>query len=342
MKYIKDSFKELKPYHSALITDGIILNANESPYNPPKKVIDLFKKELEAVEFNRYPDMDERRLCSAIAKHFNISDTNVTIGVGSDELLDCVFRAVIDKGDKVVSFSPSFSMYKVFTELVGGEFVDVYGDNYLFNVDNLIEEIKKNNPKLVLICSPNNPTGQYLSESDIRRVVESTKALVLLDFAYIDFSECDYSYIAKDYDNVIVFRTFSKAMSLPSIRCGYAISNNDNIDMINSIKAPYSVTTLSQIMATIAIENYDLYKEQIELIKSERERLFKELKKLGFEIYPSSANFIFVVMDDKYNDILLENKIYIRKFKSNIYRITVGSKNENDKLIEVLKCAQEK
>ncbi len=342
MKYIKDSFKGLKPYHSALITDGVILNANESPYNPPKEVIDLFKKELEKVEFNRYPDMDERELCKAIAKHFNIKDTNVTIGVGSDELLDCVFRATIDKGDKVVSFSPSFSMYKVFTELVGGEFVGVYGDNYLFNVDNLIKEIKNNNPKLVLICSPNNPTGQYLSEKEIRKVIESTNALVLLDLAYIDFSECDYSYIAKDYDNVIVFRTFSKAMSLPSIRCGYAISNEDNIDMINSIKAPYSVTTLSQIMATIAISNYDLYKSQIDLIKSERNRLFDKLKNLGFEVYPSSANFIFVIMDDKYNDLLLANKIYIRKFKSNIYRITVGSKKENDMLIGVLKCALEK
>ena len=340
MKYIKDSFKNLKPYHSSLITDGIILNANESPYNPPKEVIEEFKKAVEKVEFNRYPDMDERELCQAIADKFGISATNVTIGVGSDELLDCVFRAVLNKGDEVIGFSPSFSMYKVFTELVGGKYIEIFGDNYLFNIDDLIDGIKKNNPKLVLICSPNNPTGQYISEKDARRIIESTNALVLLDLAYIDFSNNDYSKIALDYDNVIVFRTFSKAMSLPSIRCGYAISKDFNIDMINSIKAPYSVTTMSQIMATIAIKNFDLYKNQIDLIKSERERLYNELNKLGFNCYPSQANFIFVTMDDKYNDVLLENKIYIRKFKSNIYRITVGSKEENDKLIEVLKCVK--
>ena len=340
MKYIKDSFKGLKPYHSSLITDGIILNANESPYNPPKEVIEEFKKAVEKVEFNRYPDMDERELCQAIADKFGISATNVTIGVGSDELLDCVFRAVLNKGDEVIGFSPSFSMYKVFTELVGGKYIEIFGDNYLFNIDDLIDGIKKNNPKLVLICSPNNPTGQYISEKDARRIIESTNALVLLDLAYIDFSNNDYSKIALDYDNVIVFRTFSKAMSLPSIRCGYAISKDFNIDMINSIKAPYSVTTMSQIMATIAIKNFDLYKNQIDLIKSERERLYNELNKLGFNCYPSQANFIFVTMDDKYNDVLLENKIYIRKFKSNIYRITVGSKEENDKLIEVLKCVK--
>ncbi len=342
MKYIKDSFKNLKPYHSGLIEDGIILNANESPYNPPKEIIDEFKKEIENVEFNRYPDMDERVLCRSIAKRFNVKPENVTIGVGSDELLDCVFRATIDKGDKVVSFSPSFSMYKVFTELVGGEFIGVFGNDFKFNYLDMIDVIKKNNPKLVLICSPNNPTGQYLDVIEARKIIEATKGLVLLDLAYIDFSDNDYTNIALEYDNVISFRTFSKAMSLPSIRCGYAISKEFNIDMINAIKAPYSVTTLSQIMATIANDRFNLYKPLIESIKSERERLYNELVKFEFNVYPSKSNFIFLIMDDKYNDILLENKIYIRKFKANTYRITVGSKEENDKLIEVLKCAKQK
>lgn len=342
MKYIKNSFKGLKPYHSSLITDGVILNANESPYNPPKKIIDEFKKEIEKVEYNRYPDMDERELCHSIALRFGINDNNVTIGVGSDELLDCVFRAVIDKDDKVVSFSPSFSMYKVFTELVGGTFVGVYGDDFKFNKDEMIKAIKNNNPKLVLICLPNNPTGGILEEKEVREIIEATNGLVLLDLAYIDFSDVDYTKLALEYENVISFRTFSKAMSLPSIRCGYAISNDYNIDMINAIKAPYSVTTMSQILAKIATDNFGLYKENIELIKSERERLYDELNNLGFKVYPSKANFIFVIMDDKYNDVLIQNKIYIRKFKENTYRITVGSKKENDILIEVLKCAKVK
>ena len=205
-----------------------------------------------------------------------------------------------------------------------------------------VKAVKENNPKLVLICSPNNPTGQYLDVNDARKIIEATNGLVLLDLAYIDFSDNDYTNIALDYDNVISFRTFSKAMSLPSIRCGYAISTSDNIDMINAIKAPYSVTTLSQIMAKIANDNFDLYKNQIDLIKTERDRLYNELLKLGFSVYPSKSNFIFLIMDDKYNDVLIKNKIYIRKFKENTYRITVGSKEENDKLIEVLKCERQK
>lgn len=338
MKYMKKSFANMEPYHSGLITDGIILNANESPYEPPLKVLEEIKKSVSNIEFNRYPDMDEIELDKAIATHYGINPECVTCGVGSDELLDVVFRCVIDKGDKVLGFSPSFSMYKVFTELVGGEYIPVYGDsNMIFSVDTMISEIKKHNPKLVLICSPNNPTGQYIEEKDIRRIIESTDALIALDLAYIDFAKKDYAKIALDYDNVIAFKTFSKAMALPSIRCGYAISRLDNINMINAVKAPYSVTSFSQLAASIAIKNFDSYKEQIDLIKSERERIYKELKTINLNVYPSEANFIYVLMDDKYNEALINNKIYIRKFKSGVYRITIGSKEENDKLLEVIK-----
>ncbi|MBQ2472556.1 MAG: aminotransferase class I/II-fold pyridoxal phosphate-dependent enzyme, partial [Acholeplasmatales bacterium] len=166
MKYMKKSFSSMKPYHSELILDGIILNANESPVEPPKKVVDEIKKAASAIEFNRYPDMDENDLDLAIAKHYGIEKENVTVGVGSDELLDVMFRATLEVGDTVLGFSPSFSMYQVFTELVGAKYIPVYGDeNYIFHVEDMITAIKEYNPKLVLICTPNNPTGQYLSKA---------------------------------------------------------------------------------------------------------------------------------------------------------------------------------
>ena len=341
MKYMKKSFSEMKAYHSSLITDGIILNANESPYAPPKKVIDLFNEEIKKVEFNRYPDMDEVELDKAIAKKFGIDPECVTSGVGSDELLDATFRAILEPGDEILGFSPSFSMYKIFAELVGAKYIAGTGDeNNLFDIDKMILMMKESKAKAVIICSPNNPTGQYFKKEDLIRLIKSTNKLVLLDFAYIDFAKEDYSKDMLQFDNTIVYRTFSKAMALPSIRCGYALSNKENIEMINAIKAPYSVTTLSQILATIAISNYDLYKEQISLIKSERDRLYKEFKNLGFDIYPSESNFFYIKMDDKYNEILENNKIYIRKFKSGIYRFNVGTVDENNKLLEVIKNAK--
>ena len=338
MKYMKKSLKMMEPYHSGLIPEGIILNANESPIEPPYQVMEEIKKTINMVSFNRYPDMDEEELNKSIAKRYNIKKENVTCGVGSDELLDVMFRCTLDVGDKVLGFSPSFSMYKVFTDLVGATYIPVYGDeNMLFNVDDMINAIKIHNPKLVLICTPNNPTGQYFSEEEVRRIIESTDALIGLDLAYIDFAKKDYVTIALDYDNVIAFKTFSKAYALPSIRLGYAISKKENIDMLNAVKAPYSVTTLSQLIGKIAMDNSSLYSGQINMIKNERDRVYNTLKERGFNVYPSEANFLYVLMDDSYNEALLKHKIYIRNFKKGVYRITVGTKYENDKLLEVLK-----
>ncbi len=337
MKYMKKSFESMEPYFSPKITDGIVLNANESPYNVPKKIIEEFEEKIKNVEFNRYPDMAAIDLCKAIAKRFNVKETNVTVGVGSDELIETTFRATLEPNDTVLSFSPSFSMYQVFAELSLAKFIPVDFNNNLFDVDLMIKKIKEFNPKLVLICSPNNPNGAFLEEKEIRRIALNTNGLVLLDLAYIDFAKKDYTYLGMEYDNVIAFRTFSKAMSLPSIRVGYAISCDDNINMINAIKPPYSVTTLSLIMAEVAINNYDLYKDNISKIKAERERLIKEFKSLGYNPLPSEANFIYLNIDKELDDLLIENKIYIRKFKSGPARITVGSKKENDELLKVVR-----
>ncbi|MGM9970734.1 MAG: histidinol-phosphate transaminase [Anaeroplasma sp.] len=334
---MKKSFNGMIPYFSKEITDGIILNANEAPYLPPKQILDEFNSKIKKISFNRYPDMQNARLCEAIAKKFNVGINNVTCGVGSDELLEVTFRAVLEANDVVLSFSPSFSMYKVFAELHNASFISVdFNQDYSFNIDRMLVYINKHNPKLVLICSPNNPTGQALAKSEIIRLITSTTSLVLLDLAYIDFADEDPTDLALRYDNLIVYRTFSKAMALASIRCGYAISNNDNIDMINAIKPPYSLSIPSQLLAGIAISNYDLYREKIEEVKNERDKLYNSLKALNFCVYPSQANFIFVKMDKKIYDALVDEKIYIRRFSDTMYRITIGTKTENEKLLKVV------
>lgn len=337
MKYMKKSFEGLDYYFSSNIEEGIILNANEAPYNPPKEVIAEYFARLKNINFNRYPDMQNLRLCNAIAKRYNVKPENVTCGVGSDELLEVTFKSTLEKGDIVLSFSPSFSMYKVFADLEGASFNEVLLDNENnFPVDKMISKINELNPKLVLICSPNNPTGAFLEKDDVIRIIKATKGLVILDLAYIDFAKEDYTDIAMQYENVIAFRTFSKAMALPSIRCGYAISNEDNIKMINCVKAPYSLSVPSQIMAEIAISNYDLYLEDIKEIINQRDYVYNELKD-DFQIFNSNANFLFLKLNDEiYND-LLENKIYIRKMKNDMYRISIGTKEENNELLKVVK-----
>ena len=343
MKYLKKSYDDLKPYFSKNIEEGIILNANEAGYNPPLKILEKYFEALKNVDFNRYPDMMNTSLCYYIAKAYGVKPNQVCCGVGSDELLEVTFRAVLESGDNVISFSPSFSMYNVFAYLCGANFIPVYfNDNYTFNIGKMIQAINKYKPKIVCICSPNNPTGQVISKTDIERIVYSTDALVLLDLAYVDFAEEDYTNLAVKYDNLIVFRTFSKAYALASIRCGYAISKSDNINLINAVKAPYSLSTQSALLASIAIRHKNLYLPLINEVKKERSRVYTSLKELGFDVIDSQANFLFINMDDKYNDELLRNKIYIRKFMQGKYRITIGKKEENDKLIEVLKCVSQR
>lgn len=337
MKYLKQSLKGMNPYFSKNLTEGIILNANEAPYLPPKEVLDQFYAEISKINWNRYPDMQTEELCCSIAKHFNIEPDQVVCGVGSDELLETTFKAVLEPQDKVISFSPSFSMYKVFADLCLAEFIDVaLEEGFLFDVDSMIQSIRKNQPRIVLICTPNNPTGGFLEKKDIVRIVESTDALVILDMAYIDFADEDYTTLSLDYDNVISFRTFSKAMALPSLRVGYAIAKEDNIHMIQAVKAPYSVATTSQLLAKIAINNYDLYRDRIEYVKKERERVYQGLLSAGFEVYPSKSNFIILKMHDELFDLLLANKIYIRKLKGHLYRISIGLKEENDILLNAM------
>lgn len=337
MNYLKKSFAGMEPYFSENIADGIVLNANEAPYLPPKRILKQFEKELKNASYNRYPDMQATLLREAIAKRFGVDTEEITCGVGSDELLEVTFNAVLEPGDLVLSFSPSFSMYKVFADLALAEFREViFPADLSFPVEEMLRRIREDKPKIVLLCSPNNPTGAFLPRAEVIRIVRSTDALVLLDLAYIDFADEDYTDLAAEFANLIVYRTFSKAMALPSVRVGYAISCKENIAVLNAVKAPYSVTSLSQILARIAMENSDLYKKSIEGVKRERERVYKALREGGFAVYPSKANFLYLALAEEIYQALLAEKIYIRRLKQGMARITVGLPEENDTLLKVV------
>ena len=341
MKFLKKSLDGKVPYYSKEIKDGIILNANESAFETPKEIIDIVKAELDKQDLRRYPDTDNILIRESIAKAYNLSIDNVTIGVGSDQILDCIFKSMIED-DYILSMIPTFSMYKEFASFENAKFIDVgFKDdiNFEFDVDAIIDNIKKYNPKIVIICSPNNPTGSAINRKDLELIINETKGVVLLDEAYADFNETNYDLINK-YDNLVVIKTFSKAYALAALRLGFALANKDLIDTINVVKPPYNMPRLSSLIASIAIQNKDLYTENIKSIISMREELYTELDKLGLKPVKSYANFIFIKLNDAIYDYLLKNKIYIRrmKYKNEYwYRITVGTKQENEVLIKRIK-----
>lgn len=346
MKYLKKTLEGKEPYYSKEITDGIILNANESAFETPIEIIEMVKAEIDKLDLRRYPDTDNTLIRESIAESYGIDTASVTIGVGSDQLLDCIFKSLIDN-ENVISCTPTFSMYKEYASFTNGKFIDIdFKDdiNFEFDTEKILESIKKYTPKLVIICSPNNPTGSAITRSDLEKILmaaNTVNSVVLLDEAYSEFHETNFDLIKK-HDNLIVLKTFSKAYALAGIRLGYAIADKNLIDTLNVVKPPYNMSRVSSLIASIAIKNKKLYDDNIKKIIELKNKLYDDLQKLNLNPVKSYSNFIFIKLNDEIYNHLLENKIYIRRLKykdSFWHRITVGTEAENKKLIDTIsKC----
>ena len=343
MRFLRERFRSLKPYHSAHLTEGIILNSNESPYPVPEALMTYMKENIDQLLVNRYPDTDSTTLIKAIAKAYSINEKNVVCGVGSDEMIDCILASVLEEDDKVLIPHPSFSMYSQFTLLNSGYALKVpLKPDFSYDFEKIKETILKQQPKVIFICNPNNPTGCILSQRQIEEILKISEGLVIVDEAYEDFSSEEISVIPliNKYNHLIVLRTFSKAYALAGIRVGYAIACEELIDLINTVKVPYNLNMFSQLVATWAIEHKEVFKENARKIIAERKTLDEGLKSLGFKTYPSEANFIWVELPDRYFDLLIQRKIYIRKMTiedRNYYRISIGTPEENEILLAALK-----
>lgn len=343
MRFLRPRFQSLKPYYSAYITEGVILNANESPYNAPEGLVAHMKEWMSAQMLTgRYPDTDSLKLGGAIARHFGVQAENVVCGVGSDELIDCILSSTIEEDDKVMMPYPSFSMYAQFSILNSANLIKVpLNAEFAYDVEAFITAIEKEQPKVIFICNPNNPTGCIMQKEDIKRILQVAQGLVVVDEAYAEFNGCCESAIGliHEYSNLVVLKTFSKAYALAGVRVGYGIACKEIIDLINTVRVPYNLNIFSQEAALWAIEHVALYKANIEKIIDERSVLEAGLGALGIKTYPSHANFIWCELKEGVFEELEKMKIYIRQMMVEdkaYYRITVGTKEENQMLLEAL------
>ncbi len=343
LPYLRNQFKDLSPYHSAYITDGVILNANESPYEAPQELITYMQEKVKTLLVNRYPDTDSVNLVEAISKAYNVNTENVVCGVGSDELIDCILASALETNDKVIMPYPSFSMYGQFTQLNSGRLIKVtLNEEFEYDTDALKQAIIENQPKVVFLCNPNNPTGCILRPDEIKEILEISKGIVIVDEAYAEFSEENISMISyiNDYSNLIVLKTFSKAYGLAGARIGYGLASKDLIDLINTVKPPYNVNIFSQEIATWAMEHKEIFINRAKEIVGNRKELEKGLKSLGIKTYNTQSNFIWMILPDGVFEKLNEKKIYIRKMMVDdkvYYRINSGTTEENAILLEALK-----
>jgi histidinol-phosphate aminotransferase len=337
---VRENVKSMKPYSSARdefedfdTANMVFLDANENPFQNG---------------VNRYPDPQQSSVKVVLVKQRNINSNQILLGNGSDEVLDLIFRAFCEpKIDNVITLPPTYGMYSVLSNLNNIENREVLlSTDFQPQVEKIIETVDKNT-KIIFLCSPNNPTGNSFSNESVLKLLENFKGLIVIDEAYIDFSEKE-SWLAKidQYPNLIITQTLSKAYGLAGIRLGICYGSAEVIAVLNKIKPPYNVNELTQLRALDRLSNPEKIKSEIDLIVAQREELLKVFVDVKFveKIYPTEANFILIKVDDanKRYDELIAKGIVIRNRTTqplceNTLRLTIGTKEENKKLMEALK-----
>lgn len=339
-KIVRENIRDLKPYRPARddFDSGILLDANENSFGSP------IESEL---ELNRYPMPYQEKLRSVIADYRKLVTENVFVGVGSDEAIDLLFRIFCSPGkDKVITNPPTYGMYKVSANIN-----NIKVDEVLLTPDFQLQTEKILNrvtdfTKLIFVCSPNNPTANDMDRKDIVYLLENFDGLVVVDEAYIDFSEqAGFAEEVKNYPNLVVLQTLSKAFGLAGIRLGIAIANPEVIKYMMKVKAPYNVNKLTSQTALKGFENLESVRKNINSINSEKNRIVSELKNLPQveKVFSSAANFLLFRVDDALNVYkkLADSGVIVRyrgnePHCENCLRVTIGTVQENDRFLEAL------
>ncbi len=296
---------------------------------------------------NRYPDPYATALREKIECVMGFKKEHTVLGNGSDELIDMLIRIFCTPGeDSILIERPTYSEYKAFAEINGVRVIDVpLTENLELDIPAIKREIDKSKPKIIFICSPNNPTGKAFEIEKIKEIADYNPSLTVVDEAYADFSPGFISAYTLKSERVAVLRTFSKYWALAASRIGILVADEVVIKAVNKIKAPYNLSLSAQCDGILALDDASERKKILNEILSERERLSSELKKFPFvsKVYESDANFILVKVSDaaELYSYLIKKGIIVRNRSSELHlenslRITIGSKSENDKLLEAL------
>lgn len=345
----KKGLKNIQPYKYVEAEYKIKLDANESQFNLSDTVREkLCKYITKGFNANFYPDSNCDLLRESIAQYCNVKAENIVVGAGSDQLIDIIFNAFVNQGDKIVVPYPTFSMYELTAKVYGGTPVRVkiaVDEGYQYNVSKFIDVIKKENAKAAFICNPNSPTGNAMRIEDVRRVIEACPdTLIVVDEAYGEFTNQTAVPLIYQYDNLVVLKTFSKAFGLAAVRVGYSLSCKDTAEILYKVKPPYNVAELSQIMAQYVLADIEESKRRIKEIVLQREFLYNELRKIqGIKVFPSHSNFILIKVKDsgKVYQSLLEKGILVINFGNredleNCLRISVGLDWQNKLVVDSL------
>ena len=336
---VRENIKNIQSYSSARdeftesTSEMVFLDANENPFENG---------------FNRYPDPQQKLVKEKLSELKNVSTDNILLGNGSDEVLDLIFRAFCEPNkNEVIILPPTYGMYKVLANINAVTVKEIYlTETFQPNTKTILSSAKKES-KILFLCSPNNPTGNSFSNEEVEKLLRQFKGLVVIDEAYIDFSE-QKSWLNRleEFPNLIITQTLSKAYGMAGIRLGICYASTAIIKVLNSIKPPYNVNKLTQQRAVGQLNTLDIVKEQIQELKTLKNRVMSELKNIKFieKVYPSDANFLLVQVDDanlRYKQLvklgIIARNRTTQILCDNCLRFTVGTADENKKLINTLK-----
>lgn len=347
LQTIKPAVRALRAYTLSPHRASVKLNQNENPWDAPAKIKEEVLRRFAARKWSRYPDFVPASLHERLAEFARWKPDGIIAGNGSNELIQALLMVTIAAGKTVVISEPTFALYRQVATVLGGEVESVpLTSSLTYDFEALRKTIEEKQPDVTIICSPNNPTGCVLTETELRVLLQTSRGLVVIDEAYHEFAEHSVVPLLNEHQNLIVLRTFSKAMAFAALRIGYLLAAPELVREIRKAVLPYNLNVFSQIAAEVAVENYDSeLRPLVAAIISQRERLFAELSKIkGLAPAASKGNFMVVksALDPAriFAD-LLKRDILIRDVSkypmlTDFFRTSVGTPEENDRLLEAI------
>jgi histidinol-phosphate aminotransferase len=321
---------------------GLIkLNTNENPYPPSPRVLEVMRAAIDE-KVRLYPDPTSSALRAKLGRIYGFDAEEIVIGNGCDDILNLCVRAFCGECEKLAYFWPSYSLYPVLANIQGATQVELPLDENFQITAHAPLLAKLAGVKLVFITQPNAPSGVWLQRVELQRVIEETQGVVVIDEAYVDFASENCLDLVREYENVIVARTFSKAFSFAGMRVGWAAGPCELIGALNKVKDSYNVSRLSQLGAEATLDEWDYFQGNVKKICATRERTVSALAKLGFFVYPSQTNFVFArppepVAAKQWFDGLRERNILVRWWDADrirdFARVTMGTDEEMDRFL---------
>ena len=346
MLSLRPDLEDVEPYVSPQLPARVRLNTNESPYAPPQTLTDALLREVDGMSLNRYPDRDARRLVDALAEKWEWPAEGVWVANGSNEVFMHLFLAYGGPDRTSLTFEPTYSLHSLIPRLALMQVEQLPRDDaFAIDAGAAGEWIERHRPDVVIVCSPNNPTGNSTPLDDVEALCRAAPGLVVVDEAYGEFAPEGSSAVSllHEHDNLLVVRTFSKAWRLAGVRIGYLLGAPDVVSAMAVARLPYHLSTLSQAVGIAALEAEDDTLQAVDEIVSERDRIAAGLAALGLRVMPSDANFVLFETADAPSTwkALYERGVLVRSYErspvlGSFLRVTVGLSDENDEFLRTL------